>query len=71
MQQYASAFMCWVEPSQNTLAFTFTTDEMLHRLRKVMRSISGESCEPDGTIIVKVKQKKKIINAFLLKSKCL
>ena len=70
MQQYASAFMCWVKTSQDTLAFTFTTDEMLHRLRKV-RSISRESCEPDGTIIIKVKQKKKIINAFLLESKCL
>ena len=70
MQQYVSASMCWVKPSQNTLAFTFTTDEMWNRLRKV-RSISGESCAPDGTITVTVKQKKKIINAFLLKSKCL
>ena len=66
VQQYTSAFMCWVKTSQNTLAFTFTTDEMWHRLRKV-RSISRESTKPDGTIIVKVKQRKKIINAFLLK----
>ena len=38
---------------------------MWHRLRKV-RSISRESTKPDGTIIV-LKQRKKIINAFLLK----
>ena len=65
VQQYASAFMSWVKTCQDTLAFTFTTDKMWHRLRKV-GSISRESCEPNGTIIIKVKQKKKSLMRFCL-----
>ena len=42
--------------------------EMWHRLREV-RSIPWESREPDGTIIIIVKQKMKIIDAFLFKLK--